>query len=153
MIILLALAIGIVAGLRTMTAPAAVSIAAATGAIHLGSGPFAFLGYRYAPWIVAVAALGELVVDKLPSTPSRKTPPGFIARIVSGAVSGAALASTTGHWLPGLAAGIVGAVLGTLGGASVRRWLAIGFARDWPAALIEDAVAILAALIIVWMAA
>jgi uncharacterized membrane protein len=38
-----------------------------------------------------VAALGELVADKLPNTPSRLKPPVFAARLVSGALAGAAM--------------------------------------------------------------
>ena len=49
-------------------------------------------------------------------------------------------------------AGVVGAVIGTLGGAAVRAKLAQAFGRDLPAALIEDAVAIGGALAIVSMA-
>eukprot|EP01031_Cornospumella_fuschlensis_P047743 gene47743-58490_t len=43
----------------------------------------------------------------------------------------------------GLIAGIVGAVAGTYGGAAARSRLATVFGKDLPAALIEDAVAIL----------
>jgi uncharacterized membrane protein len=44
---------------------------------------------------------------------------------------------------------VVGAVIGTLGGAKVRGALARTFGRDLPAALIEDAVAIIGAALIV----
>jgi len=46
-------------------------------------------------------------------------------------------------------AGIIGAVIGTLGGRTARARLAAVSGTDPPAALIEDAVAILAALLIV----
>ena len=49
----------------------------------------------------------------------------------------------------GLVAGIVGAIIGTLGGKTVRGKLAASFGQDRPAALIEDAVAIIGALLIV----
>ncbi len=51
--------------------------------------------------------------------------------------------------VPGLLAGGIGAVVGTFGGASGRAYLARHFGRDLPAALIEDALAILLALIVV----
>jgi uncharacterized membrane protein len=54
-----------------------------------------------------------------------------------------------GSWLGGLVAGVIGAVIGTFGGAALRARLAAGFGRDRPAALIEDAVAILGAALIV----
>ncbi|HEY9215166.1 MAG TPA: DUF4126 domain-containing protein, partial [Ancylobacter sp.] len=49
----------------------------------------------------------------------------------------------------GLVAGIVGAVVGTYGGAAARGWLAGIFGKDLPAALIEDVVAIAGAYLIV----
>ncbi|WP_218617018.1 hypothetical protein [[Phormidium ambiguum] IAM M-71] len=49
----------------------------------------------------------------------------------------------------GLVAGIVGAVIGTLGGAAVRSQLATAFGRDLPAALLEDAAAIGGAILVV----
>ncbi len=66
-----------------------------------------------------------------------------------GALSGATIGATTGMVVPGLLAGGVGAVLGTFGGASVRANLAKRFGRDMPAALVEDAVAVVLALIVV----
>ena len=84
---LLALLIGIVAGLRTMTAPAAISWAAYLGWLHLDGTWLAFLGYFWTPWILTVLALVELVADQLPSTPSRTVPIQFGARMVTGAIS------------------------------------------------------------------
>ncbi len=49
MIVLLALVIGIVAGLRTFTAPTAVSWAAHLGWLKLDDSVLAFLGYRWTP--------------------------------------------------------------------------------------------------------
>jgi uncharacterized membrane protein len=49
----------------------------------------------------------------------------------------------------GLVAGVIGAVIGTLGGASARTALAGAFGRERPAALIEDLVAVLGAILIV----
>lgn len=88
--------------------------------------------------------------DKLPKTPRRKTPPQFIARIVTGALSGAALGASQQSLVGGLIAGAVGAVAGTLGGAEVRSRLvkAIG-GKDLPIALLEDAVAIVGGILIV----
>lgn len=152
MALLLALLIGIVAGLRAMTAPAAVSWAAYLGWIDLAGTPLWFLGHWVTPWIFTVLALVELVTDQLPSTPSRTVPVQFGARIVMGALCGAALGAAGGSLAAGLVAGIVGAVIGTLGGRSVRGKLAASFGSDRPAALIEDAVAIVGALVIVSVA-
>jgi uncharacterized membrane protein len=151
MVYLLALVIGIIAGLRTMTAPAAMSWAAYLGYLNLGGGWLAFMGYRFTPWILSVLALGEFVTDQLPFTPSRKVPVQFGARLVSGALSGAMVGIDGGTLLGGLVAGTVGAVIGTLGGAAVRSRLATAFGRDLPAALIEDAIAIIGAILVVGM--
>lgn len=150
MLYLLALFIGIVAGLRAMTAPAAISWAAWLGILDLSGSWLSFLASPWAVGILSVLALAELVTDQLPSTPSRKVPPQFGARVVVGAVCGAAIGSTSGLWIAGLVLGVAGAVVGTLGGAAVRQKLAARLGRDLPAALIEDAVAILAAAAIVW---
>ena len=145
------LLIGVVAGLRAMTAPAAVSWAAWTGALSLSGTPLAFLGFAYTPWILTVLAAGELVTDQLPGTASRKVPVQFGTRLVTGALSGAAIGAASGLLVAGLVLGTIGAVVGTLGGAAVRSRLAAAFGRDLPAALIEDVVAVGGAAAIVWL--
>lgn len=145
----LAFLIGVVAGLRTMTAPTAVAWAAHLGWLDLEGSWLAFLGWQWTPWILTALALLEFVADQLPSTPSRTVPPQFGARLVSGALSGGAIGVAAGSLWFGAVAGIVGAVVGTLGGARVRGAMARAFGRDTPAALIEDAVAIVAAALIV----
>lgn len=146
----LAFLIGVVAGLRAMTAPAAVSWAARLGWMNLAGSPLAFLGFAWTPYIVSLLALGELVNDKLPKTPSRKAPAPFIARILSGALCGAAIGADGGALAAGLVAGALGAVAGTLGGYELRSRLvrAIG-GKDLPIALLEDACAIALALWVV----
>jgi uncharacterized membrane protein len=143
----LALLIGMIAGLRAMTAPAAVSWAARLGWLQLGPTGLAFLGYAVTPWILTVLALGELVTDQLPSTPSRTVPIQFGTRILMGALSGGAIGAGVGLMALGLAAGIAGAIIGTLGGRAYRARLAAAFGNDRPAAFIEDAVAILGAVL------
>ncbi len=149
---LLALLIGLVAGLRTMTAPAAVSWAAWLGWLPLGDTWLAFFAHPWAAPVLTIFAIMELVGDKLPQTPSRKRPLAFAARIVSGAVSGAALTAAYGAWSTGLMAGIVGAVIGALTGYEIRSRLAARLGLDWPVALGEDAVAVGGAVLIVWAA-
>ena len=147
--IVLALVIGIVAGLRSMVAPAAIAWAAASGRLGLEGSWLAFLGYRFTPWILSLLAIGELVTDQLPSTPSRKVPIQFGGRLLTGGASGAAIGIGTGSWIVGLMLGLGGAVIGTLGGAAARGRMATAFGSDRPAAFIEDAVAILAAASVV----
>ncbi|MBV8439688.1 MAG: DUF4126 domain-containing protein [Hyphomicrobiales bacterium] len=149
MLYALALLAGIVAGSRTLTAPAAVSWAARLIPLDLNGSWLAFMGYAWTPWIFTALAIVELVVDQLPSTPSRKVPMQFGARIVSGALCGATLGAVGGSWVVGLIAGVIGAVIGTYGGAEVRARVATAFGRDRPAALIEDAAAIVLGLVII----
>jgi uncharacterized membrane protein len=146
---LLALLIGVVAGLRTFTAPAAISWAAHLGWLPLGGTSLAFMGSVWAVGILTVLAFVEFVIDQLPSAPSRKAPGGFGARIVSGALSGATVGAPSGWLIAGGIAGIVGAVIGTLGGYAARARLAAAFRQDMPAAFIEDAVAIVVAILVV----
>jgi len=145
----LALLAGIVAGARAFTAPAAVSWAARLGYLNLDDSWLAFMGYAWTPWIFTLLAIVEFVTDQLPSTPSRKVPMQFGARIISGALSGATIGVAAGSWIGGLIAGVIGAVIGTLGGAEIRGFLARTFGRDMPAAFIEDAAAIVLGLIII----
>jgi uncharacterized membrane protein len=146
---LLAALIGVIAGLRSMTAPAAASWAATFGWIKVYGTPVAFLANAWTPYVLTVLMLGELVVDKLPKTPSRKAPGPFLGRIFTGALSGAAIGATGGSWMFGIGAGAAGAIVGTLGGAEARRRLAIAFGKDLPAALLEDLVTVGGAFAIV----
>ncbi len=148
--IVLAFLIGCVAGLRAITAPTAVSWAARLGWLHLGGTWLAFLGFAWTPWIFTVAAIGELINDKLPKTPSRKIPPQFVTQILTGGLSGAAIGDSSGSFVLGLLMGAIGAVVGTLAGAELRSRLAKAIGgKDLPIALLEDAVAIVSAFLIV----
>ncbi len=93
--------------------------------------------------VAALAVAGELVVDKLPQTPSRTEPPALAIRLGSGG-SGAIALARRRHArvvLPMLA-GIGGAAAGSFGGAAWRSRSA-RVRPDWQGALIEDGVALL----------
>lgn len=145
---LLALLIGIVAGLRAMTPPALVAWAVHLGWLDLSGTWLGFFAHAWVRWLLTLLAIIELITDQLPSTPSRTVPIQFGARIATGALSGAAIGSAGGATVGGLLAGIAGAVIGTLGGRALRARLASVFGSDRPAAFIEDAVAIGGALLI-----
>jgi len=149
--LVLPLLIGVIAGLRAMTAPAAISLAARAGRLDLGTTRLAFLGYAYTPWIFAALALVELVTDQLPTTPSRTVPIQFGTRILMGGLTGGAIAAAGGALAIGVIAGMAGAVIGTLGGRAVRARLAAALGSDRPAALIEDLIALGGAFLIVEM--
>ena len=142
MLYALAFLIGIAAGLRALTPAAFVCWAARLGWLKLQGTPLAFLGHAVTPWIFTIAAIGELINDKLPKAGSRKAPPAFIARIVVGALCGAAIGATAGALAGGLILGAIGAIVGTFGGYEFRARLARAAGRDLPIALLEDAIAI-----------
>ena len=138
----LAFPIGVVAGLRSMTAPAAVSWAARLGWLPLEGTPVAFLGHPVTPWVFTALAVAELVADKLPNTPSRKSALGFSTRIVTGALTGAAIGASDNALALGLVSGIVCAMAGTLLGYEGRVRAAKSAGKDLPVALAEDLIAI-----------
>jgi uncharacterized membrane protein len=146
---LLAGVLGVTTGLRTMAAPTAVSIAARMGWLNVSGTWLAWLGSAWTPWIFGLFGIGELIVDQLPTTPSRKEPMPFAARLLAGMLIGAAIGMANGSTAGGIVAGAIGAVIGTLGGHAFRLRLAQAFGRDRPAALIEDVVAYVGAAIIV----
>lgn len=141
-VLLLALGIGVVAGLRSFTAPAVVAWAAYLRWINLTGRWDAWVGVLITVIIFTLLAAGELVLDKLPKTPSRTAPPSFVARLVAGGFAGAVIGSAWGFTWSALGAGVVGAVLGTLGGYQARVRLAGSLGRDLPSALLEDVVAV-----------
>lgn len=151
MILALAFALGVVAGLRSMTPPAVVAWAAHLGWLQLDDTPFAFLISPVARYLLLAAMLGELVADKLSFTPSRTRPGSFLWRILSGGLAGAALAAGAGHGLvSGAVAGCLGAVAGTLGGYRARTGLVQALqVPDYAVAVAEDVVAIGVAFLIV----
>ncbi|MGH9594767.1 MAG: DUF4126 domain-containing protein [Bryobacteraceae bacterium] len=142
-IYILAFLIGVVAGLRSMTAPAVVSWGARLGWLHLQNTWLAFLGFAATPYILSLLAIGELIADKLPNTPSRKAPLGFGGRIITGALSGAAIGASGGSLTGGLILGVLGSIVGTLGGYEFRmRLVKATGGKDLPIALLEDLIAI-----------
>lgn len=120
--------IGAVAGLRSMTAPAAT------------------LGAIDSHWTGAArfAAAGELFVDKLPIAPARLMPTALAVRILSGALCGRALAKRRDASLAlGTLAGAIGALAGSYGGYYARRFMTTRkHVPDFPIALVEDALAV-----------
>jgi uncharacterized membrane protein len=149
MFVAFALLLGIVAGLRALSAPAAASWAARLGLLGVAGTPMAFMGFKYTPIIFTILALAEFVTDQLPQTPSRKVPMQFITRIITGSLAGATVGAAAGSLLIGLVAGALGAVAGTYGGAAFRARLAAAFGRDLPAALLEDILTIALAVAVV----
>ena len=149
-VLLLAFLIGVIAGLRSLTAPAAVAWAGYGRGI-LTHTSFRFMGTLAATIIFTVLAAAELITDKLPSTPSRLKTPGIIARIFTGALSGACLAAAGEESIAlGISLGVVGGVVGAFAGYYARGGLVRALkVPDLPIALLEDAIAIGGAIFIV----
>ncbi|MBS1816274.1 MAG: DUF4126 family protein [Acidobacteria bacterium] len=141
-VILCALVIGMVSGMRSLTAPAVVAVAARFGYLTLTGTILGWVASTWAIVLFVVLALGEMVADKLPQTPSRKKVLSFIFRIVSGIFCGACLGAATPYAIAGAVAGGLGAAAGTFGWHGLRARMAAAFGKDLPAALLEDALAI-----------
>jgi uncharacterized membrane protein len=150
-ILCLAFLLGVVAGLRSFTAPAALAWGAHRGWLSLHGTYLSFMASTAATVIFIFLAVGELIADQFPSTPSRTAPPGLIARIVTGALCGAGIAAAgTQSLAVGAILGIVGALIGTFGGYQVRTGLVRALkVPDLVIATLEDAVALGGGLFIV----
>ena len=150
-ILLLCFLLGCVDGLRCLTPPAVICWAAHFGWLHFAGTKLAFLGHPVMLTLFTVLAVLELVNDKLPKTPSRIAPLGLILRILFGGFAGVALALSGGSSLTvaGIA-GAAGAIAGAFAGYNIRQALVTQtHLPDLGVALVEDAIAILAALLIV----
>jgi uncharacterized membrane protein len=147
----LAFAIGVVAGLRAMTAPAVVCIAAYLQWINLTNTHFAWMGSIITVAIFTLAALGELVNDKLPKTGPRTAIPSVVVRCLTGALAGAVVGICGGASLVvGAVLGIIGALAGTFGGYQLRHQIVGGLKiKDLPVAIVEDIIAVGGGLLIV----
>lgn len=149
---------GTATGSRTFTGLAAVALSAPDDATTQPDRTFARPAVKA---VVALAALQEWVMDKLPVAPSRLEPAGFGARLVCGALCGVALARRAATAppdplapvSPGIpvdsdpdvstvvacaVAGAASAAGAAYAGHAVRTWGSRAFGRDWPVAALED---------------
>jgi uncharacterized membrane protein len=150
-VLLLAFLIGVISGLRSLTAPAAVAWGAHQNWLSLHNSRLSFMGSTAAVVIFTLGAVAELVTDKLPSTPSRLKPPGLIARILFGGLSGASVAVAGAQSIAlGAVLGVAGGIAGAFAGHEVRGRLVKSLkVPDLVIALLEDATAIAGGLFIV----
>ena len=133
-----ALGLGAAAGLRSISAPAALSRALSDGRI----GGLASAGISRA---LLLLEIGEMLADKLPITPSRTSPPPLLGRMASGGLVGAALfASESRRAAVGGALGAVAALAAAYAGERLRARAAQMFGLPDPAvALIEDGIVLI----------
>ncbi len=141
---LLAAGLGVVAGLRSMTAPAILSRAARIGPLGLAGSPFQLFGRSAVGTVLATLAVGELIADKIPSIPARTKPGILTGRALSGALCGAVVCHAAGEsTLNGACLGALGAVAGSFAGRELRRLASDrGSVPGWVGALAEDAIAV-----------
>lgn len=133
--------VGVASGCRGLLGLAAVALTTPTGERAL---PASLLGGRWVKRALGAAECGELVVDKLPATASRLAVSSFASRVAFGALAAAALAGRERRdamW-PAAAVGAMAAAGGTIGGARWRRAVQRRGRQDWPAAVVEDLVAL-----------
>jgi uncharacterized membrane protein len=150
-VLLLAFLIGVVSGLRSVTAPAVVAWGAHLNWLNLRNTALSFMASTAAVVIFSLLALVELIADKLPSTPSRTETVGLISRVLLGGLSGAGVAlSGAQSMVLGALLGAVGGVAGAFAGHEARTRLVKALkVPDFVIALLEDAVAIGGGLFIV----
>ena len=143
-VVVFAIGIGIVSGLRSLLAPAVVAWAAHFDLLNLNSSPLAFMGSRTAVMIFTIFAIGELIADKLPKTPKRTAFAPLLARILLGGLSGACLFAAAGKsLLSGALLGGIGGVIGAFTGYEIRRRIVSNLhVKDLFVAICEDVVAI-----------
>lgn len=139
-----AFGIGIVAGLRSLLAPAAVSWAVYLGWLALHNSPLAFMGSLVAVTAFSLLAIGELIADLLPVIPKRTAPAPLVARILTGGLCGACLCVSANHSpLIGALLGGAAGVMGAFTGYEVRRRLVSSLKiKDIFIALLEDLIAL-----------
>jgi uncharacterized membrane protein len=134
-----AAALGAATGLRSTVALAALIL-------RRNEGLPTALRHPAARPAAALADVGELVIDKLPTTPSRLEPPGLAGRVVSASLAAAVLARTgRQRRIPAMAVASAAA----LAAAKVCHDARAALARHLPdpaVAVVEDALAI-------WLAA
>lgn len=151
LVMVLALLIGVVCGLRSMMGPALVCWGAHLGWLNLAGSHLAFLASPIALVLFSLLAVCELVADKFPGIPRRTTAGSLAVRVVLGGICGGAFAAGGGaSFGASCFLGAVGGLIGAFAGYSARR-MAIYNRRfpDLAAALFEDLVAVGSGLFLV----
>ena len=141
------LLLGVVTGMRSMTAIAALAWAVWLGLVP-EQGWATWAGHLIVVILLTVCALGEYVVDTRPNAPRRTELGPALGRVVLGALVGAMAATAIDEPVAGgIIFGAGGAVIGAWGGFFVRMTVARIFRRDLPAALLESASALALAIL------
>ncbi len=137
--------LGVIAGMRSMTAPALVSgYLIRTCSDELAGSPLEWLASPVSAGVFKWLAAGEMIADKLPSVPARTAPGPLIGRALTGALSGAAVCVSEGEGLAeGAAVGGLAAVASAFAFYHLRRRLTQSTPLpDAAVAAAEDALAL-----------
>ena len=142
--------VGFASGLRSLTPAAILCWAAFVGWLHVSQTNLAFIGKLPTVVVLTLLAAAELIADKLPQTPARTKPIGLLARMFTGCMCAAVIATSTGKsWPIAAILGVVGAVFGTFAGYNARRLLVTVGIRDLIIAVAEDVITIILSVLVV----
>lgn len=141
-----ALALGIVAGMRSQMPGAVLAFRQPDAPRSAGWRNWPILRNAWGRRALMLSGAGELVGDKLPSTPNRTDPNALAGRLVFGAVAGLAIGSEgrgKAALVKGAIAGLAGAAIGSFGGYRARKALVNMTGLPDPAvAVVEDLAAV-----------
>lgn len=143
-----AAAVGAISGLRSMTGPAIITVAARSNRLGVERTPLSWLGSPKASTIATVLAGGEMIADKFPFIPDRIKPGPLAGRAIAGALCGYAVFSSRGK-----RDALIGALVGG-SAALAASWAGYQYRRRTPlpaiaAGVIEDAVAATAGALVI----
>jgi uncharacterized membrane protein len=144
LVLAVAIGLGAIAGLRSMTAPAVIVWAARFGWIAWHGSWLGFFGSAWALYLFTLLAVAELVADKLPSTPNRTMPGSLVVRALSGGLCGAAICASADQSVAlGAILAAVASIAGAFAGYQARHRLTAQFpGAAIGIALLEDAIAV-----------
>lgn len=137
--------LGVVAGMRSQLPGALLAWRSSRGELpHNVAGPGGVLRRRGSVPMTTLAAVGEMVSDKLPQTPSRLEDGPFLGRVTLGAAAGSGVSVAFGSSrIAGAALGAAGAAAGSVAGHRLRAMAVQSTGiSDTVWALVEDGLAI-----------
>ena len=140
-----AVGLGVLAGMRTTSAPAITShLLSRHKSRILAKSPLSFMQNDKVATVFKILAVGELIGDKLPKAPNRTHPVGVVFRCIAGSLAGASLFEATGN--SAFAGAVIGSVtaLGSTFGSYILRKNVVNLtdAFDPLIGAIEDALVI-----------
>jgi len=145
------LALGVIAGMRAVSAPAIAShLLSRNKSIHLLHSGINFMQSDSWAAGLKVMAVAELIADKMPFTPARTKPLGIAGRALSGSLCGAAISKANGSSvIAGMAIGTGAAIVSTFACYFLRREIGKRAHIDDPIlGAIEDSVVLAGGLIL-----